>query len=63
MASDTQLPVVLDDVEDGREYRYDVRFKFFGKVENAIFHSGEEKLTAEETEVAHQALARARDEP
>ena len=63
MGSDVLLPDVVDDVEDGREYRCDVRFKFTGRINKVIFNLGEEKFTAEEQEMVHQALARARDEP
>ena len=44
------------------EYRYDVPFKFTGKINKVTFNLGEEKLTAEEQEVLHKALAKARDE-
>ncbi len=62
MASDAQRLAVVDDVADAREYRYDVAFKFTGKIDLVTFNVGEEKLTAEEQEVVHKALARARDE-
>ena len=62
MASDLQLLAVVDDVADAREYRYDVPFKFTGKINLVTFNFGEEKLTAEEQEVVYKALARARDE-
>ena len=44
------------------EYRYDVPFKFTGKINKLTFNLGDEQLTAEEQEVVHKALARARDE-
>jgi arylsulfatase len=44
------------------EYRYDVPFKFTGKINKVTFNLGEEKLTAEEEQIVHKALARARDE-
>ncbi len=44
------------------EYRYDVPFKFTGKIDKLTFNLGPEQLTAEESEELHQDLAKARDE-
>ena len=62
MASDVQLLAVVDDVADAREYRYDTSFKFTETINKVTFNLGDEKLTAEEQELVHKALARARDE-
>ena len=56
IGQDTRTPLALI------EYRYDTPFKFTGKINKVTFNLGEEKLTAEEQEVVHKALARARDE-
>ena len=56
IGQDTRTPLALI------EYRYDVPFKFTGKINKVTFNLGDEKLTAEEQEVVHKALARARDE-
>ena len=40
------------------EYRYDVPFKFTGKINKLTFNLGPEQLTAEESEELHKALAR-----
>jgi arylsulfatase len=56
IGQDTRTPLALI------EYRYDSPFKFTGKINKVTFNLGEEKLTAEEQEVVHKALARARDE-
>ena len=56
IGQDTRTPLALV------EYRYDVPFKFTGKINKVTFNLGDEKLTAEEQEVVHKALARARDE-
>jgi arylsulfatase len=56
IGQDTRTPLALI------EYRYDTPFKFTGKINKVSFNLGEEKLTAEEQEVVHKALARARDE-
>ena len=53
---DTRTPLALI------EYRYDVPFKFTGTINKVTFNLGEEKLTAEEQEIVHKALAQARDE-
>src|SRR5208337_1821208 len=44
------------------EYRYDVPFKFTGKINKVTFKLGPEKLTAEEREQLQKARAQARDE-
>ena len=46
MGTDVQLLAVVDDVADAREYRYDVPFKFTGKINRVTFNLGEEQLTA-----------------
>jgi len=56
IGQDTRTPLALI------EYRYDVPFKFTGKINKVTFNLGDEKLTAEEQETVHKALARARDE-
>jgi arylsulfatase len=56
IGQDTRTPLALI------EYRYDSPFKFTGKINKVTFNLGEEKLTAEEQEIVHKALARARDE-
>jgi arylsulfatase A-like enzyme len=56
IGQDTRTPLALI------EYRYDSPFKFTGKISKVTFNLGEEKLTAEEQEIVHKALARARDE-
>ena len=56
IGQDTRTPLALV------EYRYDVPFKFTGKINKVTFNLGDEKLTAEEQEVVHKALAQARDE-
>jgi len=56
IGQDTRTPLALI------EYRYDVPFKFTGKINKVTFNLGDEKLTAQEQEVVHKALARARDE-
>ncbi len=56
IGQDTRTPLALI------EYRYDTPFKFTGKINKVTFNLGDEKLTAEEQEVVHRALARARDE-
>ncbi len=56
IGQDTRTPLALI------EYRYDTPFKFTGKINKVTFNLGDEKLTAEEQEVVHKALARARDE-
>ena len=56
IGQDTRTPLALI------EYRYDVPFKFTGKINKVTFNLGDEKLSAEEQEVVHKALARARDE-
>jgi arylsulfatase len=53
---DTRTPLALV------EYRYDSPFRFTGKINKVTFNLGDEKLTAEEQEVVHKALARARDQ-
>ena len=44
------------------EYRYDVPFKFTGKINKVTFNLGPEQLTAKEREEMQKARARARDE-
>ncbi len=44
------------------EYRYDVPFKFTGKINKVTFSLGPEQLTAEEQAELQKARARARDE-
>jgi arylsulfatase len=44
------------------EYRYDVPFKFTGKINKVTFNLGSEQLTAEERKEMQTARARARDE-
>jgi arylsulfatase A-like enzyme len=56
IGQDTRTPLALI------EYRYDVPFKFTGTINKVTFNLGEEKLTAEEQEIVHKALAQARDE-
>ena len=56
IGQDTRTPLALI------EYRYDTPFKFTGKINKVTFNLGDEKLTAEEQEIVHKALARARDE-
>ena len=56
IGQDTRTPLALI------EYRYDSPFRFTGKINKVTFNLGEEKLTAEEQEIVHKALARARDE-
>jgi len=56
IGQDTRTPLALI------EYRYDVPFKFTGKINKVTFNLGDEKLTAEEQKTVHKALARARDE-
>ena len=56
IGQDTRTPLALI------EYRYDVPFKFTGTINKVTFNLGDEKLTAEEQEVVHKALAKARDE-
>jgi len=56
IGQDTRTPLALI------EYRYDVPFKFTGRINKVTFNLGEEKLTAEEQEVVHKALAKARDQ-
>ena len=56
IGSDTRTGVAM------LEYRYDVPFKFTGTINKLTFKLGEEKLTAEEREKLHKALAQARDE-
>jgi len=56
IGQDTRTPLALV------EYRYDSPFRFTGKINKVTFNLGEEKLTAEEQEIVHKALARARDE-
>jgi len=56
IGQDTRTPLALI------EYRYDSPFKFTGKINKVTFNLGEEKLTTEEQEIVHKALARARDE-
>ena len=56
IGQDTRTPLALI------EYRYDSPFKFTGKINKVTVNLGEEKLTAEEEEVVHKALAKARDE-
>ncbi len=56
IGQDTRTPLALV------EYRYDTPFKFTGKINKVTFNLGDEKLTAEEQEAVHKALARARDE-
>ena len=56
IGQDTRTPLALI------EYRYDTPFKFTGKINKVTFNLGDEKLTAEEQEAVHKALARARDE-
>jgi len=56
IGQDTRTPLALI------EYRYDVPFKFTGKINKVTFNLGDEKLTAEEEKTVHKALARARDE-
>ena len=56
IGQDTRTPLALI------EYRYDVPFKFTGKINRVTFNLGDEKLTGKEQEVVHKALARARDE-
>jgi hypothetical protein len=56
-----QLPAGVGDVADAREH-FDVSFNFTRKINKVTFNLGEEKLTAEEQEMVHNALARARDE-
>ena len=56
IGQDTRTPLALI------EYRYDVPFRFTGKINKVTFNLGDEKLTAEEQEIVHKSLARARDE-
>ena len=56
IGQDTRTPLALV------EYRYDTPFKFTGRINKVTFNLGEEKLTAEEQEIVHKALAQARDE-
>src|SRR5258707_11724426 len=56
IGQDTRTPLALI------EYRYDVPFKFTARINKVTFNLGEEKLTAEEQEVVHKALAKARDQ-
>jgi hypothetical protein len=56
IGSDTRTSVAL------LEYRYDVPFKFTGTINKLTFNLGPQQLTAEEQEMLHKALARARDE-
>ena len=56
IGQDTRTPLALI------EYRYDVPFKFTGKINKVTFNLGPERLTAEEREALHKALARARDQ-
>ena len=56
IGQDTRTPLALV------EYRYDSPFKFTGRINKVTFNLGEEKLTAEEQQIVHKALARARDE-
>ncbi len=44
------------------EYRYDVPFKFTGKINKVTFNLGPEQLAAKEREEMQKAHARARDE-
>jgi arylsulfatase len=44
------------------EYRYDVPFKFTGKINKVTFNLGEEQMTAEERKELQKARAKARDE-
>ena len=44
------------------EYRYDVPFKFTGKINKVTFNLGPEQLTAKEREEMQKARAQARDE-
>ena len=44
------------------EYRYDVPFKFTGKINKVAFKLGTEQLTAEQREELRKARAQARDE-
>ncbi len=56
IGQDTRTPLAL------LEYRYDVPFKFTGKINKLTFNLGDEQLTAEEREQMHKTVARARDE-
>ena len=44
------------------EFRYDVPFRFTGKINKVTFSLGAEQLTAEEREELHKARSKARDE-
>ncbi|MGO8688263.1 MAG: arylsulfatase [Thermoguttaceae bacterium] len=44
------------------EYRYDVPFKFTGKIDKVTFNLGPEQMTAKEREEMQKARAQARDE-
>ena len=44
------------------EYRYDVPFKFTGKIDKLTFNLGPEQMTAKEREEMQKARAQARDE-
>jgi arylsulfatase len=55
IGSDTRTGVAMLD------YRYDVPFKFTGKINKLAFNLGPDQVTAEEREQMQKTVARARD--